>query len=152
MAENLVQRLETARRPFRELAGRLAEAGQLDRPTASGWTAKEMLAHVAFWQECCEPVVRGMYRKEIPIDQWRFGSGYTPEEEWPADTVHNAREAAWGRAQPAEAVMARWDAAHESAKAVLATVTDAEAAQWAQYFDDAIGHLEEHHAELEAAV
>jgi hypothetical protein len=151
MTQELVERIEAARRPFRELAAKMADDGGLEQATGSGWTAKEMLAHVAFWQECCEPVVRGLYRAEVPIDQWKFGSGYVPEDPWPVDTVHNAREAAWGKQQTAETVLARWDAAFESAKAVLATVTDEEATKWAQYFDDMVGHLHEHYDELKAA-
>jgi hypothetical protein len=152
MTKELVDRMEAARRPFRELAAKMADDGGLEQPTESGWTAKEMLSHVAFWQECCEAVVRGMYRGEVSIDQWnKFGSGYVPEDPWPVDTVHNAREAAWGKQQTPETVLSRWDAAFESAKAILATVTDEEAVKWAEYFDGQVNHLDEHYEELMAA-
>jgi len=66
--------------------------------------------------------------------------------------VHNAREAAWAKVQTADAVLARWDAAHAGAVAALATVTDAEAIEQATYFGEVIGHIDEHHAELRAVL
>jgi hypothetical protein len=113
-----------------------------------------MLAHVAFWEEAGVPVILYMNRGKAIPDPWQFGSGpfYQAEHPggWPAADVHNAREAAWGRGQTVEAVLARLDRAHASLLEALATVTDDEAARDASYLGEIAAHLREHRAELES--
>ncbi len=89
-----------------------------------------MVAHVSFWEEAVYPIVNAMYRRrEVVPAEWYGGEDLAlgPGEPWPAADVHNAREAAWARAKPAQEVMARWDRAHERLLAVLETITDDEA-------------------------
>jgi hypothetical protein len=146
-AQRVLDRIETAWRPLREAADRLGP-GRLDEPTSAGWTAKEMLAHVAFWEEAVFGVVTGMFRGlEMPAG-WAFGSGFVPGDEWPPAEVHNARESAWAREQTVHEVLARWDAAHEQLLAVVASVTDDEVAEHADYFERLGDHYEEHLPEL----
>ncbi|MGH2607505.1 MAG: DinB family protein [Tepidiformaceae bacterium] len=147
-----LERLDDAWRPFRAAIERLGPMG-LERATPAGWTAKEMLATVAFWDECVVPVLQYMLRgQEIPRREW-FGSGFmAPEDrDWPPDYEHNAREAEWARGQPAEAVVARAEQAHAAAAAMVASLPDEEATQRAGYLKDQCDHYGEHLAELQAS-
>jgi hypothetical protein len=148
-ARRLLERVEAAWQPLREAA----EALGLDRweeITPAGWSAQEMLAHVAFWEEAVFGWVTIGIRGQALPKGWSFGSGYSPEAEWPSANVHNAREAEWARSRTAAEVMARWDRAHEQLLAILSTVTDREAAEQAAYFDEVGNHFREHLGELEA--
>lgn len=127
-------------RSFREAL----EARDLEAATPAGWTAKEMLAHVAFWMETVPPFVTGAFRGQPSAFEVTFPSGYEPEEEWPAADVHNAREAAWARQQPAEEVLRRADRAHEALRSFLETLTDDEVAAQTAYYAEVHGHLDEH--------
>ena len=117
--------------------------------TAAGWTLNEMLAHVAFWEEAAPPVISYMLRGLPMPGSVEFGSGYVTHGEWPNFEIHNAREAAWGRSQTLESVLARWERAHAALLAVLETVTVEEARTHARYYADLAGHLSEHAAELD---
>jgi hypothetical protein len=127
----------------------------MEEATAAGWTVKEMVAHVAFWEETVDPVVNGMFRgKEVPLEDWYGGDhlAVAPGEPWPIADVHNAREAAWARARPAEEVLGRWDRAHERLLAVVSTITEDEAGR--EEYIGKIGaatydHYAEHLFELE---
>ena len=141
----LVQQVGDAYRPFRDAVA----SADLDATTSAGWTVKEMVAHVAFWKEASVGVVCNVFRGEAE-PAVAFGSGYEPGDEWPAADVHNAREAAWARTQDAAAVVERLDRAHRLQCETLATVTDAERAEHAEYFDHLGDHEREHLAELEA--
>ena len=123
----------------------LATPGGENTP-AGGWTLKEMLAHVAFWNEAAVFVISYMLRDEAPPADWTFGSGYTHEAEWPRADVHNAREAAWGRSHGIDEVLERWERAYARLAAVLQTVTDAEESEHAAYFQEVGAHLREHTA------
>lgn len=39
-----------------------------------GWTAKDMLGHMAFWEKAVEPVVLAMFQADQLADDWAFGS------------------------------------------------------------------------------
>jgi hypothetical protein len=102
---------------------------------------------VAFWNECADPVINGMFRQVVDMKGWTFGSAYVPEEgNWPAEDAHNAREAEWARGQTAETVVARLDAAHADARRVLETVTDDELTdeRFARYVAEQADHYLEH--------
>ena len=154
LAEQLEQ-IESGRRRLREAVERLGGT-DMGVTTSAGWTVKEMVAHVAFWEETVDPVVNGMYRgNEVPVEAWYRGDdlALAPGEPWPIADVHNAREAAWARSRPAEEVLARWDRAHERLLAVVRTITEAEARQ-NEYFGGKISaatydHYAKHLVELE---
>jgi hypothetical protein len=147
-AGRLVEALEQAWRPMRALAEELGHDG-LERPTSAGWTAKEMLAHVAFWNEAAVPVITYLFRGVPMPPNWEFGSGVYESQDWPAADVHNAREAAWARNRRPAEVLERCEAAHAKLIAALETVTDAEAEAQAAYFADLPEHLVKHLPELE---
>ena len=144
-------RVDAAWVPFRAAIAQLA-VGAFEQPTAAGWTAKEMLSHVAFWLEAFEYVLEVMLRGGETRPGYGFGSGYWPsdDEDWPHFDVHNAREAAWAREQPAEVVVARLDAARDRHRQLIDSLTDAELAN--EDFTGLIAreaeHLEEHLPEL----
>lgn len=149
-----IELIESGWRRLREAVERLGRRG-MEATTPAGWTAKEMVAHVAFWEETVNPVVNGMYRgKEVAIQEWYGGDdlALAPDEPWPIADVHNAREAAWARSRSAEEVLARWDRAHERLLAVVTSITEEEARR-DEYFGK-IGaatydHYAEHLSELE---
>ncbi len=124
--------------------------GALNAPTCAGWTGKEMLAHVAFWDEAVVPAVVTMFRGQNLPPDWAFGSGDLGlgDGEWPAADVHNAREAAWARTRPLTDVIERCDRAHHRLAALLKSVTDGEYADHAGYFAGLGAHYDEHLAEL----
>ncbi len=135
------RRVDEAWQSFREA---LRQVG-LEESTPSGWLAKEMVAHIAFWMETVPPFVSGAFRGDPAAFQITFPSGYVAGNgDWPAAVVHNAREAAWAREQPADAVMARAERAYEKLRAFLGSVTDEEVATHGQYFSEIADHLDEH--------
>ena len=148
--EAILERLETAWRPIRDATTRLGQE-RLEARTTAGWTAKELLAHVAFWDEAVTGVVVGMFRGEPLSDGWTFGSGYLPAKDagWAPADVHNAREASWARSRTASEVLARLDDAHHQLVDLLCTVTDQEAFEHGDYFDRLPLHYVEHLPELE---
>ena len=145
----VVERIRECWTPFAAAVDGLDEA-ELVRPLGHGWTAKEMLAHVAFWDEAVAGAVTAMFRGQPLPEGWGFGSGYVPDRgEWPSATVHNAREAAWARGQALEAVLARLRTAHAGLLEFTATVTDEEVAAHAEYFAHLGDHYGEHLKDLE---
>jgi hypothetical protein len=140
-ADDVRARVDEAWASFRSAVA----STDLDAPTSAGWQAKEMLAHVAFWLETVPPFVTGAFRGDTSAFSVTFPSGYVAgEDDWPGPDVHNAREAAWGREQSGDAVLARADRAYEEARSFLATVTDDEVAEHADYFAEVHNHLDEH--------
>ena len=140
-ADEIRTRIEGAWRAFRAAI----DTVDLEAPTRAGWTAKEMLAHVAFWMETVPPYVTGAFRGDPSAFSITFPSGYVAGEgDWPHADVHNAREAAWARDRAAAEVMGRAERAHDELRAFLTTVTDDEVAANAAYFAEVADHLEEH--------
>lgn len=148
-AQRILAGVDASWRRLRDAADELGPDG-LERLTPAGWMAKEMLAHVAFWEEAVIAVITLMYRNQELPQGWTFGSGYYPGDTWPAADVHNAREAAWARSRSSEELMERWAVAHQQLLATLATVTDAEAKEQTEYFGQIAKHLDEHLPELQA--
>jgi len=148
---DLATAIEAAWAPWRAAVDRVG-VDQFDDGTPAGWTVKELLGHMAFWEEATVGVVALLLRQTELPEGWRFGSGYQPEAEWPAAEVHNAREAAWATGVTADEVLARLDAAHAESLDVVSGFTAAEVAdeRFRSYVDEKIGHYVEHLPELEA--
>src|SRR6186997_488718 len=102
----------------------------LERPLTPSWTVKEMLAHLAFWEETSLPVIQTMFRggPELSVEQWYGGDDLelAPDSPWPNADTHNAREARWARSRTAAEVLDRLKRARQKLKSVIATVTDEE--------------------------
>ncbi len=149
-ARRILKAIDSAWSPFRAAVGKLGEAG-IEEPIHGGWSVKEMLAHVSFWDEAVIGVLILMFRGSTLPEGWTFGSGYQPESgAWPPADVHNAREAAWARGQPADVVLARLARAHQQMLDAVATVTDAEVEQHASYFEQLGNHYRDHLADLQS--
>ena len=151
-ASEIQAQVDAAWAPFRAAAAAIVAMGDaLDKPIPSGWTGKEMLAHVAFWDEAVVPVVVTMFRGEELPANWAFGSGDLGlgDGTWPEADVHNAREATWARGRSSAEVMGRCDRAHGQLVALLATVTDDEVVRHLDYFSGLGSHYVEHLPELQ---
>jgi hypothetical protein len=101
-----------------------------EQPLTPMWNVKEMLAHLAFWEETSLPVINTIFRggPEIPISLWYGGSDLelAPGAPWPDADTHNAREARWARSRSPAEVVERLTLARRKLKSVLVTVTDEE--------------------------
>lgn len=141
--------VEESWRPFKSAVDALSPA-DLDRQTVAGWTGKELLGHIAFWDEAAVGAIIGMLRRQPMPPGWGFGSGYVPDvSQWPTADVHNAREAAWARNQSVSAVLTRLERAHAGLIEVLGTVTQEEIDRDDSYFSRLGNHYREHRHEVE---
>lgn len=115
---------------FRAAVAELA-LDQLEHATPAGWTVKEMLAHIAFWEETVKPVFVGWFRggTDESFEGWYGGEdlGLTRDDPWPVSDVHNAREAAWARGHSGAEVLERLDRAHRQLVEVVGSLSDDEA-------------------------
>ena len=149
-SKELIDQIEERWKPLRASIDRLPPAS-LESLTSSGWSAKEMLAHVAFWDEAVGGFVTLAIRNQTLPGGWAFGSGYVSVDgPWPSFVVHNAREAEWARGQPARAVLERLVRAHSAILEVAGTITADEFAQHRSYFDGLGEHYLEHLPELDS--
>ena len=120
-----------------------------------GRSIKEVLAHVAFWEEAAVGYVRGAIRGEkLAIEDWYGGESLVLGEgaAWPDADTHNAREAEWALHQPGSRVLDRLQAAREKLTVLLGSVTDEEATgAVGAYFktENLVNHFEEHLSEIE---
>ena len=152
----LEHQIEGGWRPFRTAVATLAD-DDFDVVTSSGWTIKEMLGHVAFWEETIAPFMDGMLRGRGWPDQaeWHGGGGFDSTDGWPHFDVHNAREAAWARARSVAEVCARWDRAHSRCLAAVRGLSDVEVAD-PRFLEEVkaqtYSHYPDHLAELQAAI
>ena len=130
---------------------------QMERVTPAGWTAKEMLAHIAFWEETVKPVVVGWFRAqpEESFEGWYGGDdlGLTRHDPWPVADVHNAREAAWARGKQSAQVPERLERAHRQLVEVVGSLSEEEAENeryTGKIADATWRHYAEHLPELQA--
>jgi hypothetical protein len=156
-AEFQLEVLEAGWKRIWDAVDRLGEQG-LERPTSAGWTAKEMFAHIAFWEETATPVIQTMFREgaEVPIQDWYGGENLelAPDDPWPDANTHNAREARWARARSAEEVVLRLRKAQRRSIAVISSITDEEGAgEMGLYWSGAARclHFDKHLAEIDFA-
>ena len=66
------------------------------QPLSETWNIKEMLAHLAFWEETSLPVINTILRgeSELPVEEWYGGTDLelAPDAPWPdADTSQRSR-------------------------------------------------------------
>ena len=150
---DLVQQEHRSWSRFRDAVDRLTPA-LCESPTTAGWTAKEMIGHLAFWCEAAEGVVVAMFRGEPMRADFAFASGYIPDPDapWPHVDVHNAREAAWARPRPAAEVVARLDAAHARLVVLLESLRPDEVAdaRYRTYVRDVATEFDSHLLDLDA--
>lgn len=153
-ASEQLERLVLARDRLMQAIESLGPQG-LELRIRDGWTVKEMLAHLAFWEETSVPVVENIFRgrPEIPASTWYGGADLelAPGDPWPDADTHNAREARWAREHSDSDVRERWQQAREQLTAVVASVTAEEsAAEIGDHLAGIFRHTEQHVDELEA--
>lgn len=102
----------------------------LETNLTSSWTIKEMIAHLAFWEEVSLPIIQVIHRggPDVPIAEWCGGTDLelSADVPWPAADTHNAREARWARSKSSQEVLSRLITARQKLKSIVATVTTAE--------------------------
>jgi hypothetical protein len=153
--EELLARIDSGWRAIREAVA-TAKPDQLDRPTSSGWTGKELIAHLAFWEETVHPMIV-MFRgqPELAASAWYGGSDLMVAGEWPSADIHNAREAAWARTKSVAEVISRWDAAHTALINIVGTLSAAEVLDQ-RFFEivseSTVEHFAEHLLELSSGI
>lgn len=126
----------------------------LDRRIRDGWTVKEMLAHLAFWEETSLPVVGSIFRggTEIPVEEWYGGTDLeiAPGAPWPNADTHNEREARWAKIHSNSEVLDRLFRARQQLISVISSVTDEEGnTQIGSHLTDLCNHTDSHIMELE---
>lgn len=148
-AQTLVDRIDAAWRPFCHAVGALR--GRLDDRTTAGWSLREMVAHVAAWEDLTANRLRTFCET---------GERTYPEEARDTDGF-NARVAETHRATPTDALLAELDGAHARLLAEISQLsdeqmrTDVQATAWgpqswvvAVVAGNSFGHYREHAAEV----
>ena len=138
-SDSLVALIEAGFRPLRDAVGALAEAGS-DQRTAAGWTLKEMIAHLAYWEGTVSPSFAALR------------AGRAEDNGRSVDDV-NAEVAREARGRSRSEILARWDVAHARVLEAVRTMSEAELTD--ERFIDKVagetyGHYPEHSRELAA--
>ncbi|MDQ2912069.1 MAG: maleylpyruvate isomerase N-terminal domain-containing protein [Chloroflexota bacterium] len=126
---------------MREAIGALP-APRWDEKLPAGWTLKEMVGHLAYWESTVPAFV----------DSLRTD---TPREAAGDVDAQNARAAAEVRGLLPDEVLRRWDDAHSEMLEVARGLTDAELADDAfmkKFEDETYGHYPDHYGDLAAAI
>ncbi|MGE3074382.1 MAG: DinB family protein [Dehalococcoidia bacterium] len=152
-AARLVAQIEARHEPFHAAVQRL-KPQDFESATSASWTVKELLGHIAFWDEAVFGFVTSVLRQRELSADWSFGSGFRPAEDgtWPHFDVHNAREAAWARTQPADTVRSRLKTAHRMMVDSVASATEDEYLIQRDYYEGLGSHYLDHLPELEGIV
>jgi len=139
--DELLAKISGAHRSMREAIGALP-APRWDEKLPAGWTLKEMVGHLAYWESA------------IPafVDSLRTG---TPRESGGDVDEQNARAAAEARGLSRDEVLCRWDDAHSEMLEVARNLSEAELedVSFMQKFEgETYGHYPDHYADLAAAI
>lgn len=138
--DELLRKISQGHRAMREAIGALP-APRWDEKLPAGWTLKEMVGHLAYWEST------------IPafVDSLRTG---TPREGGDVDT-QNSRAAAEARGLSREEVLRRWDDAHSEMLEVARNLSDAEledASFMEKFADESYTHYPDHYGDLAATI
>jgi hypothetical protein len=136
----LRKKISQAHRSMREAIGALPPS-RWDEKLPAGWTLKEMVGHLAYWEST------------IPafVDSLRAG---TSRDCGDVD-AQNASAAAEARGLSREEVLFRWDDAHSEMLEVARNLSDAEledAAFMQKFEGETYGHYPDHYGDLGAAI
>jgi hypothetical protein len=117
-------------------------AERWDETLPAGWTLKEMVGHLAYWEETVPAY----------LDALRTGA---PREPGGDVDAKNAKVAVEVRALSREEVLKSWAEAHQSVLAVVRTLNDDEVADERvieKLRGETYGHYPDHYADLGAAI
>jgi len=134
-------KISQAHRSMREAIGALP-APRWDETLPAGWTLKEMVGHLAYWEST------------IPAFVESLRSGTSREGDGDVD-AQNARAAAEVRGLTRDEVLCRWDDAHAEMLEVARNLTEAELADDAfmkKFEGETYGHYPDHYGDLGAAI
>src|SRR4029077_10475224 len=137
----LLGKISQGHRAIREAIGALP-APRWDEKLPVGWTLREMVGHLAYWEA----------RAPACVDSLRAG---TPREDSADVDEQNARAAAETRGLSREETLRRWDDAHAAVLEVARNLTDAELADDAvmkKLEGESYGHYPDHYDDLAAAI
>ncbi|MGH2491446.1 MAG: maleylpyruvate isomerase N-terminal domain-containing protein [Candidatus Limnocylindria bacterium] len=117
-------------------------AERWDEPLPSGWTLKEMVGHLAYWESTVPPYIEAL----------RTGS---PREAGGDVDAKNAKAAAEARALSRDEVLRRWTDAHQDTLALVKGLNADEIAD-ERFIEklngETYGHYPDHFADLGAAI
>jgi len=117
-------------------------AERWDEPLPAGWTLKEMVGHLGYWESTVRPYIEALR------------TGASRESGGNAD-AENAKVAEEVRGLPREEVLERWAVAHAHALAVADSLNDDELADESfieKFNGETYGHYPRHFADLGAAI
>ena len=137
----LLATISRGHRAMREAIGALPP-GRWDEMLPSGWTLKEIVGHLAYWESTIPAFVESL----------RTG---TPREGGPDVDELNARAAAEARGLSRDEVLCRWDDAHAEMLEVARNLTEAELADetfMKKFEGESYGHYPDHYGDLAAAI
>ena len=140
--DDLLARIDEGWREFRARVRHVGREG-MSRRTTAGWTYRDLLAHVAAWEEEAARGLRALREGgEIP----RFGTDAAVD-------AFNARAIEERRLVGAEAIVDELEAAHRTLVALVRDlrpelVPDPRLQRWVA--GNTFGHYAEHAAELDA--
>jgi hypothetical protein len=138
---DLLAKISQSHRAIRDAIGALP-GPRLDEQLPSGWTLKEVVAHLAYWEST------------IPAFVDSLRNGETREDGADVDAL-NAHAAAEARGLSREEVLRRWDDAHSEMLEVARGLTDAEltdATATKKFEGETYGHYPDHYADLAGAI
>ena len=147
--DELLGKISQSHRSMRDAIGALP-AERWDEKLPAGWTLKEMVGHLAYWESTIPAFVESLRTgtpEEVAALVADDGGGDADEQ--------NARAAAEVRALSRDEVLRRWDDAHSEMLEVARSLTDAELADDAfikKFEGDTYGHYPNHYADLSAVI
>jgi len=147
--DELRKKISQGYRSMREAIGALPPQ-RWDEKLPAGWTLKEMVGHLAYWESTIPAFIdalRTASPEEIALLVADDGGG-------DADEL-NAKAAAEARGLSREEVLRRWDDAHAEVLEVARNLTDRELADDAfvkKFEGDTYGHYPNHYADLSFAI
>jgi DinB family protein/mycothiol maleylpyruvate isomerase-like protein len=139
--EELVSRIAQGHRTMREAVGALPPE-RWDTALEGGWTFKEMVGHLAYWESTVAPY----------LDALRAGA---PREGGGDVDAENARAAAQARGLSRDQLLNKWDEAHAAAFESARKMSEDELAdeRFIEKFEcETYGHYPDHYGDLAAAI
>jgi hypothetical protein len=137
---DLLAKMSRSHRALRDAIGALPPA-RWEEKLPAGWTLKEMIGHIAYWEGTIPAFVdairAGTYAGDGDVD------------------AQNARAAAEARGLSREEVLRRWDTAHAEVVEVARNLTNAELADESfvrKFEGETFGHYPDHYADLGPAI
>ena len=147
--DELLKKISQSHRSMREAIGALP-AERWDEKLPAGWTLKEMVGHLAYWESTVPAFVESLRTgtpEEVALLVADDGGRDADEQ--------NARAAAEARRLSRDEVLRRWDDAHTEVLEVARNLTDSELADdnlIEKFEGDTYGHYPNHYADLGAAI